>query len=132
LAERVSKKTLIAHVPSKHAEVVKDAIIKLLQSEKKQLHTITFDNGKEFAYHAQVKMALGTDNYFAHPYQSWERGLNENHNGLIRQYLPKGMALDKVTAEEIILIQDKLNNRPRKLLGYKTPNEVYAAMRLAA
>jgi IS30 family transposase len=132
LAERVSKKTLIAHAPSKHAEVVKDAIIKLLQSEKKHLHTITFDNGKEFAYHAQVKMALGTDNYFAHPYQSWERGLNENHNGLIRQYLPKGMALDKVTAEEIILIQDKLNNRPRKLLEYKTPNEVYAAMRSAA
>jgi IS30 family transposase len=132
LAERVSKKTLIAQVPSKHAEVVKNAIIKLLQSEKKHLHTITFDNGKEFAYHTQVKKALGADNYFAHPYQSWERGLNENHNGLIRQYLPKGMALDKVTAEEIILIQDKLNNRPRKLLGYKTPNEVYAAMRLAA
>jgi IS30 family transposase len=132
LAERVSKKTLIAHVPSKHAEVVKDAIVKLLQSEKKQLHTITFDNGKEFAYHAQIKKELGGDNYFAHPYHSWERGLNENHNGLIRQYLPKGMALDKVTAEEIILIQNKLNNRPRKLLGYKTPNEVYDAMRLVA
>jgi IS30 family transposase len=58
--------------------------------------------------------------------------LNENHNGLIRQYLPEGMALDKVTAEEISVIQDKLNNRPRKLLGYKTPNEVYEAMRLAA
>jgi len=132
LAERVSKKTLIAHVPSKHAEVVKDAIVKLLQSDKKQLHTITFDNGKEFAYHAQIKKELGADNYFAHPYHSWERGLNENHNGLIRQYLPKGMALDKVTAEEIILIQNKLNNRPRKLLGYKTPNEVYDAMRLVA
>ena len=132
LAERVSKKTLIAQVRSKHAEVVKDAIIKLLQSEKEHLHTITFDNGKEFAYHAQIKQALGAENYFAHPYQSWERGLNENHNGLIRQYPPKGMALDKVTAEEITLIQDKLNNRPRKLLGYKTPNEVYDAMRLAA
>jgi IS30 family transposase len=67
LAERVSKKTLIANVSSKHAEVVKDAMIKLLQSEKKHLHTITFDNGKEFAYHAQVMMALATDNYFAHP-----------------------------------------------------------------
>ena len=63
---------------------------------------------------------------------SWERGLNENHNGLIRQYLPKGMALDKVTDEDIILIQNRLNNRPRKLLDYKTPNEVYEAMRLAA
>ena len=132
LAERVSKKTLIAHVPSKHAEVVKDAIVKLLQSEKKHLHTITFDNGKEFAYHAQIKKDLGADNYFAHIYHSCERGLNENHNGLIRQYLPKGMALDKVTAEEIMLIQNKLNNRLRKLLGYKTPNEVYDAMRLVA
>ena len=132
LAERVSKKTLIAHVPSKHADIVKDAIIKLLKSEKGHLHTITFDNGKEFAYHAQIKKALGADNYFAHPYHSWERGLNENHNGLIRQYLPKGLTLDKVTAEEVMLIQNRLNNRPRKLLNYKTPNEVYEAMRLVA
>lgn len=132
LADRVSKKTLIAQVPSKHAEVVTAAIIKLLLPEKQQLHTITFDNGKEFAYHAQIKKALGADNYFAHPYHSWERGLNENHNGLIRQYLPKGMPLDKVTDDEISLIQNKLNNRPRKLLGYKTPNEVYDAMCLVA
>lgn len=132
LADRVSKKTLIAQVPSKHAEVVTDAIINLLQPEKRHLHTITFDNGKEFAYHAQMKEALGADNYFAHPYHSWERGLNENHNGLIRQYLPKGMALDKVTAGDITFIQHRLNNRPRKLLNYKTPNEVYDAMRLAA
>lgn len=132
LADRVSKKTLIAHVASKHAEVVKDAIIELLQTEKAHLHTITFDNGKEFAYHAKIQQALGCDNYFAHPYHSWERGLNENHNGLIRQYLPKGMELDKVTAEEVTLIQNKLNDRPRKLLDYKTPNEVYEAMRLAA
>ena len=132
LAERVSKKTLIASVPSKHAVVVKDAIIKLLEPEKEHLHTITFDNGKEFAYHAKIKEALGSDNYFAHPYCSWERGLNENHNGLIRQYLPKGMACDKVTDEDVAVIQNKLNNRPRKLLDYKTPNEVYDAMRLAA
>lgn len=90
LAERVSKKTLIAQVVSKYSGVVKNAIVKLLQPEKEHLHTmlessITFDNGKEFAYHAQMKKALGADNYFAHPYSSWERGLNENHNGLIRQ-----------------------------------------------
>jgi len=66
-----------------------------------------------------------------HPYRSWERGLNENHNELIRQHLPKGMALDKVTAETINLIQDRLNNKPRKLLNYKTPNEAYDAMCLA-
>ena len=132
LAERVSKKTLIAHVSSKHAKVVTEAIVKLLLPEKAKLHTITFDNGKEFAYHAQIKEALEVDNYFAHPYHSWERGLNENHNGLIRQYLPKGMELDKVTDEEILVIQNKLNNRPRKLLDYKTPNEVYDAMCLIA
>lgn len=132
LADRVSKKTLIAQIPSKHAEVVTAAIIKLLEPEKKHLHTITFDNGKEFAYHAQIKKALGSDNYFAHPYHSWERGLNENHNGLIRQYLPKGMALNKVTDDDITLIQNRLNDRPRKLLNYKTPNEVHDTMRLAA
>ena len=132
LTERFSKKELIAVVPSKHAGGVKDAIIKLLAPEKEYVHTITFDNGKEFAYHAEIKEKLGSANYFAHPYSSWERGLNENHNGLIRQYLPKGMALDKVSAVEVKRIQDKLNNRPRKALGYKTPNEVYEAMCLAA
>ena len=114
LAERVSKKTLIAHVSSQQAKGVKDAIIKLLESEKAHLQTLTFDNGKEFAYHAQIKEALGADHYFAHPYHSWERGLNENHNGLIRQYLPKRMALDKVSDDDIALIQNRLNNRPRK------------------
>jgi IS30 family transposase len=95
LAEPVSKKTLIAQVPSKHAEVVTEAIIKP-QPEEEHLHTITFDNVKEFAYHAKMKKSLGADNYFPHPYCSWERGLNENYNGLIRQYLPKGMPLEKV------------------------------------
>jgi len=132
LAERVSKKTLIAKVNSKHADVVTAAIIRLLKSEKNYLHTITYDNGKEFAYHDEISDALNIEGYFAHPYHSWERGLNENHNGLIRQYLPKGMALDKVTDKEIQVIQNKLNNRPRKTLGYKTPNEVYAEMKLAS
>jgi len=132
LAERVSKKTLIAQVPSKHAEGVTEAIIRLLQPEKGDLHTITFDNGKEFAQHNKISKTLGAESYFAHPYHSWERGLNENHNGLIRQYLPKGMTLDEVTNEEIQVIQDKLNNRPRKTLGYKTPNEVYEAMKVAS
>lgn len=109
---------------------MRDAIITLLEPET--VHTITFDNGKEFAYHAEIKEALDSDNYFTHPYHSWERGLNENHNGLIRQYLPKGMELNSVTHEEVAAIQEKLNNRPRKTLGYKTPNEVYEAMKLTA
>jgi IS30 family transposase len=132
LAERFSRKTLIAHVPSKHAQCVTDAIVDLLKNEQEHLHTITFDNGKEFAYHAKIKDKLGSDNYFAHPYHSWERGLNENHNGLIRQYLPKEMPLGNVTEKEILFIQNRLNNRPRKALNYKTPNEVYEVMRLAA
>ena len=130
LAERCSKKTLIAPVPNKRADAVRDAIITLLAPET--VHTITFDNGKEFAYHAQIKEALRSDNYFAHPYHSWERGLNENHNGLIRQYLPKGMELNNISHGQVVAIQEKLNNRPRKTLGYKTPNEVYEAMKLAA
>ncbi len=130
LAERYSKKTLIASVPNKCADVVKNAIIKLLDSET--VHAITFDSGKEFAYHAEMKKALNSDNYFAHPYPSWERGLNENHNGLIRQYLPKSMALSDISQTQVKAIQDKLNNRTRKTLGYKTPNEVYEAMKLPA
>jgi IS30 family transposase len=132
LVERCSRNTLIAHVKYKHAQVVSDAIIRLLKGEKENLHTITFDNGKEFAYHAKIKIALACNNYFVHPYCSWERGLNENHNGLIRQYLPKGVVLDKVTSKEINSIQKKLNNRTRKSLGYQTPNEVYNAMYLAS
>ena len=91
-----------------------------------------YDMGKEFAYHRQISEALDVDGYFAHPYHSWQRGLNENHNGLIRQYLPKGMALNEITRKEIRIIQDKLNNRPRKTLGYKTANEVYEEMKLAS
>lgn len=132
LAERVSKKTLIARVQSKHAKGVTAAIVQLLKPEKSHLYTITFDNGKEFAYHEKISKALEVDGYFAHPYHSWERGLNENHNGLIRQYLPKGMPLDQVTDKEIRAIQNKLNNRPRKTLDYKTPNEVYEEMKLAS
>ena len=132
LTERYSKLNLIAHVPSKHADGVTEAIITLLEPYRSDLHTITFDNGKEFAYHEQIADALNIDAYFAHPYHSWERGLNENHNGLIRQYLPKGEPLDKITKKQIIDIQSRLNQRPRKLLGYKTPEEVYNEMKLAS
>lgn len=109
-----------------------EAIIALLEPYREELHTITFDNGKEFAYHEKIAEALDVKTYFAHPYCSWERGLNENHNGLIRQYLPKGQALDKVTKKQVINIQNKLNKRPRKLLDFKTPEEVYEEMKLAA
>jgi IS30 family transposase len=132
LTERVSKLNLVKRVPSKHADVVTKAIITMLKPYQPDLLTITFDNGKEFAFHDKIKKSLNVDTYFAHPYSSWERGLNENHNGLIRQYLPKGQPLDKVTDKEILEIQNRLNERPRKMLGFKTPNEVYSEMALAA
>ncbi|MDP0588860.1 MAG: IS30 family transposase [Candidatus Endonucleobacter bathymodioli] len=132
LTERVSKLNLVKRVPSKHADVVTKAIITMLKPYQSDLLTITFDNGKEFAFHEKIKKKLNVDTYFAHPYSSWERGLNENHNGLIRQYLPKSQSLDNVTDKEILDIQNRLNQRPRKLLDFKTPDEIYSEMALAA
>lgn len=84
---------------------------------------ITFDNGKEFADHEVMADALEADIYFAHPYSPWERGLNEQVNGLVRQYFPKGMPFDTITPAMLQRVQDKLNNRPRKSLGFRTPRE---------
>ena len=83
------------------------------------------DNGKEFSRHEKISTVLGADFYFAHPYSSWERGTNENTNGLIRQYLPKGMSFTGVNKEKCRFIMDRLNNRPRKCLGYRTPKQVF-------
>lgn len=125
VVDRKSKFTLIKHVPSKHAEVVTSALIEMLIPIKLVLKTITSDNGKEFAYHKQVSEVLETDFYFANPYHSWERGLNEHTNGLIRQYLPKKTDFTHISKEEIVTIQDKVNHRPRKVLGFRTPYEVF-------
>jgi len=125
LAERKTRCSLLALAPDKSAQSVSEALIGALQPHAADVHTITYDNGKEFARHAEIACALDADGYFAHPYHSWERGLNENMNGLIRQYLPKGKSFDDLTNEDIRRIMDKLNNRPRKCLGYKTPNQVF-------
>jgi len=125
VVDRKSKFVLIKNVPTKEAQVVTDALIEMIQPIKAITKTITSDNGKEFAYHKQVSAALNTDFYFANPYHSWERGLNEHTNGLIRQYLPKKSEFLKVSKEEIIMIQNRLNHRPRKVLNYKTPYEVF-------
>lgn len=90
------------------------------------LHTITSDNGKEFANHIEIAQALDIDYYFAKPYHSWERGANENLNGLIRQYFPKKSNFDTITQDQIDRVVNILNNRPRKRHGFKTPNEVLA------
>lgn len=125
VVDRKSKFVLIKNVKSKHASVVTTALIEMLYSIKPIIKTITSDNGKEFAYHKEVSLELEADFYFAHPYHSWERGLNEHSNGLIRQYLPKKTDFTKVHKDEIVRIQDKLNHRPRKVLNYKTPYEVF-------
>ncbi len=124
LTERKSRFTLLRTFPSKHAAPITQGIKELLKWDAR-LKTITFDNGKEFAGHEEVASALGVDCYFAHPYSSWERGTNENTNGLIRQYLPKERSLKEISMEEEVVIMDKLNLRPRKCLDFKTPYEVF-------
>ena len=125
VVDRKSKFTLIKKVDSKQAKEVTKALIGMLLPLKPITKTITSDNGKEFAYHKEVSDALDTDFFFAHPYSSWERGLNEHTNGLIRQYLPKKTVFTQISKEEITTIQDKLNHRPRKVLNYRTPYEVF-------
>jgi len=125
LVDRKSKYTLMRIVKSKHADVVTEAIIELLQPIKHLVHTITADNGKEFSYHEEVSKALNIKFYFCDPYSSWQRGLNEHTNGLIREYIPKKSKFDNVNTTQIVTIQNKLNNRPRKILKYYTPNEVF-------
>jgi len=127
IVDRCSKFALIKHVPSKHAHIVTHAIIEMMLPIQKITHTITSDNGKEFAYHEQIAQELQTQFYFANAYHSWERGLNEHTNGLIRQYLPKQTDFTNLKMEQIQFIQNRLNQRPRKSLGYKTPAEVFYA-----
>ena len=124
LVERKSRLTVAVKVANRTAEVVRDAIVQGLSSIKHLVKTITYDNGKEFALHQDIDRELNCQGYFAHPYHSWERGLNENTNGLIRQYFPKGFDLAKTTDRRVHEVVMKLNNRPRKCLGLKTPNQV--------
>jgi IS30 family transposase len=100
LVDRHSKFSLIAKVSNKNTNNVTSAIVNMLTPFKKHLHTVTFDNGKEFAYHSVMAQELAVNVYFAHPYHSWERGLNEHTNGLIRQYFLKGSSLEDITDEQ--------------------------------
>ena len=125
ITERKTRFSLIRKVKFKTAENVSDAIIALLTPMKKWVKTLTADNGKEFAFHELIANALNAKFYFAHPYSSWERGLNENTNGLIRQYIPKKTDFKQVSQKQIDTVMEKLNNRPRKCLGFKTPNQVF-------
>ena len=125
LDERKSKLRLAVPVSNKKARDVTDAMLSLFSPVKQFVNTITFDNGKEFAYHEEVAKTIQCKTYFAKPYHSWERGQNENANGLLRQYFPKSMELIDVTKGEVLEAVHKLNSRPRKCLEFKTPYEVF-------
>ena len=125
LTERKSKLTLLAKVEHATAEAVEEAMTRLLEPLAQRVHTITSDNGREFARHQQVASKLRADFYFAHPYASWGRGLNENTNGLVRQYFPKGTNFATITDEAVEQVMQRLNQRPRKTLGFTTPHRVF-------
>ena len=123
MVERQSKLLRMKKLNHKTGSLTRDAICTALQDLV--VETITSDNGKEFSEHAEIARQLKADFYFCHPYSSWERGVNENTNGLIRQYFPKQTSFTTITAMDIKAAQEKLNHRPRKTLGYRTPHEVY-------
>lgn len=125
LVERKTRWSVIAKASDRTAKKVQDVIVNKLLPLASHVKTLTYDNGKEFALHREIDKELLSNGYFAHPYHSWERGLNENTNGLIRQFFPKGKDLSEVTDDEIQRVMDKINNRPRKCLGFKTPNQVF-------
>ena len=125
LVERASRLSRVALAHDKTAVSVKQAVLEVMQPVMAHLHTLTYDNGKEFACHVEIVQVLDAERYFAHPYHSWGRGLNENTNGLLRQYLSKRMSFNKPTSIQVEAIMDKLNNRPRKYLGFKAPNQVF-------
>lgn len=123
--ERTSMYIKLSLPISKKADMVAHEIIRLLSPVKKMVHTITTDNGLEFAKHQELSKKLQYDHNFCDPYSSWQRELNENINGLIRQYIPKGSTFEDLTPQQIKRIENELNHRPRKSLDWKTPYEVF-------
>jgi IS30 family transposase len=131
LVERRTKLYLVRRVKNKTKQEVGKAVISLLRPFKKHCKTITFDNGGEFAGHAKMAKKLGCKVYFARPYCSWQRGLNENSNGLLRRYFPKGTAIAGLSAQEIELAVYLINLRPRKALNYLNPIEYFFKKRVS-
>jgi IS30 family transposase len=128
MVERKSKLTRLVLLKSPTADATRKAIVTRLNPLRQHVLTLTSDNGKEFAAHAKISQKLEAGFYFATPYHSWERGLNENTNGLVRQYFPKGMDFATLTSAKVQYVEDLLNNRPRKTLGYRSPNEAFAML----
>ena len=123
--DRATGRVWIRKLSGKEAAPLAKKTISALRKVKELIHTITADNGKEFAKHEEIAQKLELNFYFCKPYHSWERGANENTNGLIRQYIPKGTDFSEITEKQIKWIENKLNNRPRKRLGYLTPIEKF-------
>lgn len=124
LVERVSRLTLLVKVANRQAQTVKRAIVSAMQGLPPELRrSLTLDNGREFAAHEEFARQLGLEIYFADPRSPWQRGTNENTNGLVRQYFPKGTNFNHVSTREVAAAQNQLNHRPRKRLGYHTPSE---------
>lgn len=129
LVERHSKYLVAQKVVQATAGAVAQTVVELLQIHAEKVETITFDNGREFCSHAAISQELAADIYFARPYHSWERGLNEHTNGLLRQYFPKKTPFAPISQEQIQAAVLKINQRPRKILGYRTPEEVFFSLK---
>ena len=117
--------TVLHPVSSRSAGEVGEAMMERLMPYVELVHTITSDNGKEFTGHGEITEALGAGFFFATPYHSWERGLCEHTNGLVRQYFAKGTDFLEVRGDEVRRVEGLINGRPRKVLGYRTPEEVF-------
>ena len=126
VVERKSRYTVLGQAKRKTKELVANEVVRRMEPYQDRCQTLTVDNGKEFTDHHQMSSGLQADIYFAHPYSSWERGTNENTNGLIRQFFPKKMTLSTVSEQALQLAVDRLNNRPRKTLNWRTPHEVFS------
>jgi len=125
IVERKSRFTVIAKLERKSAGITRKKCINALAQYKDAVKTITSDNGSEFYQHAETAKKLDADYYFTHPYSAWEKGLNENTNGLIRQYIPKKTDLNMVSTQQLLMIANQLNDRPRKCLKWKSPIQVF-------
>lgn len=125
LTERKSRFTFVSKVKRRTAQAVRKQVCRMLLPVKNKVHTLTSDHGKEFADHKQIAQRLELKFYFAHPYAAWERGTNENTNGLLRQYFPKKSDFQSVSKKELEQAMTRLNSRPRKTLRFKTPFEVF-------
>lgn len=125
VVERKTKFLFMEKLKGKNAKELAISMVNMLLPYKNSIKTITSDNGTEFAEHQYISQKLACDFYFAHPYSSWERGLNENTNGLIRQYIPKGTYFEKVSKESIKQYQHKINRRPRLTLEFEEPKNLF-------